>query len=120
MKILGILLLLCTGVVCQVKIAQSPDAQFYIFPDSVFRTEDTILFTANYKKPKMWEFSTFIANCRTRTFLVVASEVHNGKNVTYYFADKRAKSLLAAKNSAIDITLNTICAEKVLPIVSKP
>lgn len=111
MKIFGIILLLCCPIFGQTEVAQSKNATYYLFKDSVFRTSDTVVFTAVYRKPKMSEFSTIIGNCRTRYFIVTASEIHKGKNVTYYFPTKTTKSVLARKGSAMDHLLTFICTE---------
>lgn len=111
-KGLFLIILLCCPVFGQTEVALSKNATYYLFPDSVYKTSDTILFTAIYKKPRISEFSTIIANCRTRYFYVVASEIRRGKNVTYYFQSKTSKSVLSYKGSAISQTLDYICTDK--------
>lgn len=113
-----LVLLLCVPVFSQgipqgkgkpVQVATSQTATFFVYPNTAFRTADTVVFRAMRlpKDEKVGVESLVMANCKTRFFMLI-QETGNSER------------LLAHTNSAMHHALNYVCALRVVDITDYP
>lgn len=101
-----IALVLCMPVFSQAKseprklvaVAVSDTNYFFVYPDTAFRTSNTVLFTAvRIDKETKERFEDIVmANCKTRKFIIVGKESSSQPKIAY-------------EGSAMQLALKYVC-----------
>lgn len=107
-RILFTILCFSVAVSSQIEIATSKVHNFFVYPESIFRFEDKVLFTAKVTTHKSERIDVILASCPKQTYILVSSQIQTRKNVEW-ITPRHSKSLLATKNSAMAIALDILC-----------